>query len=100
MFFCNNYDIIIIGGGISGLFISYKLSQTGMNILLIESEENLGGRIHTIKKKDVVYECGAARFHTSHTKLISLLHELNLHEKFIQLPTNNKYILGRNQWRI
>ena len=98
MFFCNNYDIIIIGGGISGLFLTYKLSQTGLSILLLESEKEFGGRVHTIKRNNVIYECGAARFHTSHTKLISLLHELNLQNKFIQLPKDIKYIL-RNRRR-
>ena len=93
MFFCNNYDIIIIGGGISGLFMSYKLSHTGLSILLLESDDKLGGRVHTLKNKNVSYECGAARFHSSHTKLISLLHELNLEDKFINLPKDIKLIL-------
>ena len=31
-----NYDTIIVGGGISGLFTAYKLSGTGKKILLIE----------------------------------------------------------------
>ena len=35
--FCTNYDIVIVGGGISGLFIAYKLCETNLNILLIDS---------------------------------------------------------------
>ena len=31
------YDYIIVGGGISGLFMAYKLSQTDKDILLLES---------------------------------------------------------------
>ena len=30
------YDLIIVGGGISGLFLYYKLLNTGKKILLLE----------------------------------------------------------------
>ena len=48
--FTNNYDIIIVGGGISGLFMAYKLSSTDVSILLVEKQKKLGGRIQTLKK--------------------------------------------------
>ena len=76
-----NYDIIIVGGGISGLFTAYKLSKTNLRILLIESREELGGRIQTVHKNKFYYECGAARFHKKHTKLITLINELGLKDK-------------------
>ena len=64
-FFSSNYDydIIIIGGGISGLLTTYKLSKTDLKILLIESQDELGGRIRTVYKTNFYYECGASRFH-------------------------------------
>ena len=84
-FFCTNYDLVIVGGGISGLFLAYKLSETNLKILLIEKEKKLGGRIHTIKKDNYSYECGAARFNENHLKLISLINELDLQDQMIQL---------------
>ena len=50
-----NYDTIIVGGGISGLFTGYKLSETGKKILIIEASERLGGRIKTTYEKDFVF---------------------------------------------
>ena len=44
------YDYIVVGGGISGLYMTYKLSQTGKSILLVESTNRLGGRILTSKE--------------------------------------------------
>ena len=35
MFFYDSYDIVIVGGGISGLFLAYKLSNTNLEILLL-----------------------------------------------------------------
>ena len=88
-----SYDTIIVGGGITGLFLAYKLKDTGSSILLIESSDRLGGKINTIRKKGVQYECGAARFHESHTKFISLIHDLELENDIIQLPKDIDYIL-------
>ena len=53
--FCTNYDIVIVGGGISGLFVAYKLCETNLNILLIEKSSSLGGRIHTIYNKKMIF---------------------------------------------
>ena len=89
----SNYDVIIIGGGISGLFTGYKLLNTGLKILIIESSSRLGGRIHTLYKKKLQYESGAARFHSTHTKLLTLINELDLMEDIIDLDDNIKYIL-------
>ena len=73
MFSNYDYDIIIIGGGISGLFLAYKLSNTNLKIIVLEGSSDLGGRIQTIKKEDISYEAGAARFHASHTKIMTLI---------------------------
>lgn len=92
-----NYDTIIVGGGITGLFLAYKLKDTGLSIILLESSKDVGGRIYTMKKNGLQYEAGAARFHESHTKFISLLHDLELENDIIQLPNKIDYILRGNK---
>ena len=41
-FFSSNYDydIIIVGGGISGVFTAYKLSKTGLKIFSLKCARN------------------------------------------------------------
>ena len=92
-FFRNVYDVVIIGGGISGLFMANILSKTDLNILIIEKDPDFGGRVHTVERDGLKYECGAARFHDSHTKLLTLIDELNLKDKLITLPDEIKFIL-------
>ena len=50
MFSNYNYDVIIIGGGISGLFLAYKLLDTNLKVIILESSKGVGGRIKTIHK--------------------------------------------------
>ena len=85
MFFYDSYDIVIVGGGISGLFLAYKLVDTDLNILVLEKEKEFGGRIHTILKNGYQYECGAARFSNKHNKLMTLIHELGLENQLYKL---------------
>ena len=70
--FCTNYDLVIIGGGISGLFLAYKLCETNLKILVLEKDSNLGGRIQTKYVNNYLYEGGAARFNENHTKKATL----------------------------
>ena len=78
------YDYVIVGGGISGIFMAYKLSETGKDILLLESTNRLGGRIYTKKEKGVQFELGAARISENHTKVMALLNELNLKDDLVR----------------
>ena len=88
------HDIIIIGGGISGLFLAYNLIQDDNynDILLVESSSELGGRIRTETIDKVPLEMGAARFSNKHIKLLSLLKDLNLGDKIIELPKDIDHI--------
>ena len=47
------FDFIIIGGGISGLQAAEILTQKTNNLLILEAQSNLGGRISTISITDL-----------------------------------------------
>lgn len=90
-----NYDLIIVGGGIAGLYTAYRL-QNNFRILLIEKNGYIGGRIHTntltYKGKKFRYECGAGRLPTNHFRIMDLLEELNLSDRLVKLGNSKTFI--------
>lgn len=82
------YDVVIIGGGISGLFLAYNLIQDDKykDILLIEGSSEMGGRIRTEKLDGIPIEMGGARFSSKHLKILSLIKKLGFMDKIIELP--------------
>lgn len=52
--------IAIIGAGIAGLTAAHTLKKFGYNnVIIFESEDRAGGKIHTLEIDGFIYECGA-----------------------------------------
>lgn len=90
LFLKNSYDIIVVGGGISGLNTAYYLKKKypKLKILLLEAGEKLGGRLQTIQYHGTQYEAGGARFSNNHKRLIHLLKHLGLYNKKIPISSD------------
>ena len=43
-----NFDVVILGAGISGLAAAKVLSKEGLKVVVLEARDRVGGRIHTI----------------------------------------------------
>lgn len=78
------HEVVIIGGGLSGLTLAYLLEQKNYEIKLIEASPRLGGRIQTVNGAlETPMELGATWFSDSHVQLLSLLAKLEI-KKFEQ----------------
>lgn len=91
------HQVIIIGGGLSGLTLAYLLEQKNYAITLIEASSRLGGRIQTVKGNlETPLELGATWFSEEHIQLLSLLAKLGLkkyeqYTKGVSLFQTNKF---------
>ena len=90
----NNFDYLVIGGGIAGLYTAYKLHQhqPHSTIGLLEATSRLGGRIHTIHKASAHFESGGARFNSDQHRVQTLIKELSLAQQIVPITSNNDYI--------
>lgn len=72
-------DVIIIGAGLSGLNLAAQLKSENISVKIIEAQERLGGRIHTIYgNAETPMELGATWFNMQHSSLLNLLKQLKL----------------------
>ncbi|WP_085904609.1 flavin monoamine oxidase family protein [Kiloniella majae] len=70
----NKIPLIIIGGGLSGLYLAYRLAQEGKVFLLLEARNRLGGRIKTSSAHDL----GPTWFWPGQQHMMKLTQELDL----------------------
>lgn len=42
-------DVVVVGGGLAGLYSAYLLSQQGCTVIVLEARDRLGGRIHGLE---------------------------------------------------
>ena len=93
-----NYDIIIIGGGISGIYTMYNLKKKypKLKVLLLEKEDRFGGRIYTHFEKfnNQIYkmDLGAGRLGFHHKRIMNLLEDLKLKHEIIPITNTKNYI--------
>ena len=82
-----DYDCIVVGGGIGGLYVAYRLLRGGFRVLVLEKSNRLGGRVFTFRGEMTV-DAGAGRFSSSHTLFCGLLRELGLWGKRVKNGTS------------
>lgn len=77
-------NVVIIGGGLSGLTLGYLLQQKNIPFTILEAAARPGGRIQTVAGPcGAPLELGATWFSDMHTHLLALADELGV-QKFPQ----------------
>jgi oxygen-dependent protoporphyrinogen oxidase len=80
-------DIIILGGGISGLSLAYYCAQAGLQVTLLEKDQRVGGAFHSHRttgdEADFWLELGAHTCYNSYGSLIDIITETGLASSLI-----------------
>jgi len=97
-------DVIIIGGGASGLAAGKKIAKAGKKVFVLEARNRLGGRIHTLNVTgfSTHIEAGAEFVHGDMPATKSLLKEGDIEffstaGKYYRIK-NGKFQKIRNLW--
>ena len=70
--------IVIIGGGITGLSVAWKLSENGYDVTVIESDKSIGGLAKTIEIEKYFFDIGPHSFFSEDEKVFKRV--MNLFE--------------------
>ncbi|MBO1005082.1 protoporphyrinogen oxidase [Pseudogracilibacillus auburnensis] len=96
--------VVVIGGGITGLSTMYHLQQLkrnanlNMELILIEANPILGGKINTIHHGDFIMEVGADSIVARKEGMMSFLNELELQEELVHNATGKSFIYRDQQF--
>lgn len=94
--------VAVIGGGITGLSAMHYLQklkreqQLDLELVLIEKDLELGGKIRTVKDSDFIMETGADSIVARHASVKPLIEELQLEDRVIYNGTGISYLYANN----
>lgn len=66
----NYYPTVILGGGIAGLTVAWRLLEKGISIVLLERENNVGGLSRTVSYKNFLFDFSAHRFNSNNPEVV------------------------------
>ena len=92
-------DVLVVGAGITGLTCAYRLQKLGVNTLVLESGDRVGGVIRTERVNGYLVERGPnSLLPTPHT--FGLLKELGLEDELEEAdPKSPRYIVVNRRLR-
>jgi oxygen-dependent protoporphyrinogen oxidase len=97
--------IVIVGGGISGLTLAYRLQQRApeAEVLVLEERSRLGGTIGTERRDGFQIEIGPNGFLDNKPFALSLCRELHLGDKLLaasEAARRNRYVFLDGRLRL
>lgn len=83
-------DIVILGGGLTGLTAAYHLHKKKIDFVLLEKSNWVGGTARTVEKNGYIYDLTGHALHLSDEKIKELIfNDLDLLTKFEKIQRNS-----------
>jgi oxygen-dependent protoporphyrinogen oxidase len=92
-------QVVVVGGGVSGLACAIRLQQLGVPVTLLETSDRFGGLVATTEQDGFLFESGPQSFQGTET-LLALIRELGIEGELCKAdPRAPRYVLrhGRLQ---
>ena len=79
----NGKIVVVIGAGISGLAAAKKLKENGFDVIVLEAQDKVGGRLRTNRTLGVAFDEGASWIHgTNGNPLTNLAQQAGMNTAF------------------
>jgi monoamine oxidase len=86
---------VVVGAGLAGLTAATRLAARGVEVVVLEARDRVGGRTHGIEvAPGAVADAGAAYLGDRHTALLDLLDELGLKTVPTTVAGDSRFDLG------
>lgn len=76
---------VVIGAGISGLTAAYQLQKAGLDVLVLEANDYVGGRMITVEWEGFQVDPGAKFVTTSDESLLAMAGEVGLEDQMYKM---------------
>jgi oxygen-dependent protoporphyrinogen oxidase len=87
--------VAVIGGGISGLACAYRLQQLGVQVILLEAADRVGGLVGTVDQDGFLFESGPQSFQSTEV-LLQLIRQLGIEAELCKAhPNAPRFVLQR-----
>ena len=96
------FTVSVIGGGITGLAAAWQLATTlpqGAQVVLLEADTRIGGKLRTGDVGGRPVELGADSFLARRDEAVTLCHELGLGTDLISPGSSRAYVWARGMLR-
>jgi protoporphyrinogen/coproporphyrinogen III oxidase len=85
-------DVLIVGAGISGLTLAYRLQQQGKKVVLLEQDNTTGGVLRSSRADGFVFDWAANGVLNNAPETVALVRDLGL-EFVVAAPSGKKRFL-------
>jgi len=86
--------VIIVGAGMAGLVAGYELKRAGHTPVILEAQQRIGGRVHTLRDpftEGLYAEVGAMRIPRAHTLTMEYVTKFGLQTNDFTMDNPNAY---------
>jgi monoamine oxidase len=63
-------DVVVVGAGIAGLHAALTLEAAGLNVVVLEAQQRVGGRIHSMRQLGNTAEAGGTYIGAGYSRVI------------------------------
>ena len=68
--------VVILGGGPAGISAAWKLSESGVDVEVVEAQPYVGGLSYTLHRDGYLFDFGPHRFHTDNPAILAEIERL------------------------
>jgi protoporphyrinogen oxidase len=87
--------VLVVGAGVCGMTVGYKLVESGYDVTIIENKPEIGGLAKTYQYDDFYFDSGPHRFFSTNKEVLRFLEEI-FHEDLLTSPMKSSvYFLGK-----